>query len=240
MTEMSLIPPAEVPGPVDLQASGRRYLEAALQGDGERALAVALELVAAGMPVAGVYRELLEPAQHQVGRLWQQNRISVAREHIATATTQLVMAGLYPHLQRAAHSRGVALVLGVEGELHQLGANMVADALEADGWDVRFLGPHVGGSEFVREVQAVRPSLVAISATMVFNLPEVRRLIRQLRDAGGGGVRVLVGGGAFRNAPNAWTAIGADARADDLLGAVQVARTLQNPPSGAGDGNLDS
>jgi methanogenic corrinoid protein MtbC1 len=118
-----------------------------------------------------------------------------------------------------------AIVTGVAGELHQIGANMVADVLENAGWNVEFLGtdaPHAG---IVDAVRAQDSDLLCISATMLSNVPNVVSLIRDLRPHSSR-LRVLIGGSAFRSKPELWMAIGADGFAADLSGAVEVANRL--------------
>ncbi|MFN7147496.1 MAG: B12-binding domain-containing protein, partial [Myxococcota bacterium] len=74
------------------------YLAAALRGDRRAALGVAREALARGWSPRRVYGGILAAAQRRVGALWAQNRLTVADEHIATATTQWVVAMLYGEL----------------------------------------------------------------------------------------------------------------------------------------------
>ena len=109
--------------------------------------------------------------------------------------------------------------------MHQIGANMVADVLENDGWDVEFLGTDAPHSGIVDAVRAQEADLLGISATMLFNVPNVIRLIAEVR-AVSPKVRVLLGGAAFRLSPGLWVDAGADAFAADLHAAVDVADRL--------------
>jgi methanogenic corrinoid protein MtbC1 len=134
------------------------------------------------------------------------------------------MAGIYSRAMPVRPSTPLrqAIVTGISGELHQIGANMVADVLENAGWSVEFLGtdaPHTG---IVDAVLAQNSDLLCISATMLFNVPTVVRLIRDLR-ARSPKLRVLIGGAAFRAKPDLWMDIGADGFAPDLTTAIEVA-----------------
>lgn len=210
-----------------LLATRRLFTEAALRGERRAAVELAEEALRAGTDLRDLYVDLLQASQYEVGRRWQANEISVAQEHMATAVTQVVMTGLYRHLEAPAERRGKAVVTGVEGELHQLGAHMVADMLEADGWDVRFLGtqmPHAGILDVIAEEE---PSLVGISATIVPHLPAVRALISDLEARfGDRHPAILVGGGAFRSDERLWREVGADGTGSDLREAVAAAREL--------------
>jgi methanogenic corrinoid protein MtbC1 len=208
----------------DLHLSQSLFVQALLQGQRKAAATIALEALSAGHAVLDIYAEVLQAALYDVGRLWAANEITVAQEHTATAIAQYVLALLYERQRPDDTRRGKAVVTGVEGELHQVGANMVADALETDGWDVRFLGtnmPHDGILNVVQEHQA---DVVGISATMLFNLPKVRRLVTEIRQRVGEQPRIYVGGGAFRSAPNLYAEIGADGFAPGVREAIVLVR----------------
>lgn len=202
------------------------YLQSVLSGDRRAAVAVALEAVRLGMSVPDVYLEILQPVQHEIGRMWERNEVTVAKEHMATAITQYVVASLYPHLEIPDVSRGNAIVTGVRGELHQLGANMVSDVLEADGWNARFLGTQLPHASVLEAIAEHEPRLVGISATVLSSLQAVAELIDETRAGFGSDVRILVGGGAFRANPDSWKSVGADGYGRDLRDAVRVADEL--------------
>ena len=202
------------------------FVEAALHGDRQAALTVALEALREGAGVADVYLEILQAAMYEVGRRWEANRITVADEHLATAITQWVLAQLYPRLELPPPSRGRAVITGIEGELHQVGANMVADVLEADGWGVRFLGANVPHAAILDAVEQHAADVLGISATMVFHLARVERIARDARERFGQELRIVVGGGAFRFTPLLAAEVGADAHAGDLKQAVATLREL--------------
>ncbi len=202
------------------------YLQAIRAGYRRAALNVALEALRAGASVPDVYGEILQPAQYRIGELWARNEITVAEEHMATAITQYVIGQLYSHLERPAAIRGNALVTGVKGELHQLGGNMVADVLEADGWNVMFLGTHLPHRDILQAVESHEPRLIGISATVLGNLPAVSELVEETRRRYGSEVTILVGGGAFRSRPDLWRELGADGFGRDLNEAVRIANEL--------------
>ena len=175
------------------------FLQAILKGQRRAATTVAFESLRDGNPIQDIYVEVFQESLYQVGRLWESNRITVAEEHMATAITQYVLAQMYPHIPASGTRRGNMVITGVAGELHQVGANMVADVLEAQGYDVRFLGtnmPHGGILQAIKEHEA---DLLGISTTMLFNIPQVTRLAEEVREEfGPRSPRIVVGGSAFR------------------------------------------
>ncbi len=194
------------------------FLEALLQGRRKPACTIVLEAIREGHPVIEVYAEVLGKALREVGRLWESNRITVAAEHTATAIVQLILAQLYPLLPASEVLRGNAVITGVEGELHQVGANMVADVLEADGWNVRFLGTNMPHAGVLQAIEEHRADAVGISAATLLSLPKVRGLVSDMRKKFAGRCpRIVVGGSAFRSALA--EEVGADAFGADLCSA---------------------
>jgi len=138
---------------------------------------------------------------------------------MATAITQYVMAQIYEPPDNLGEGKGRIVLTGVEGELHNIGAVMVGDLLESDGWRVRFLGTNLPTSSILSAVRDTLPSHVGISATMLFNVAAVRQLIAAIRAEFDSRIRVLVGGAAFRTAPGLWRQVAADGYAEDLRSA---------------------
>jgi methanogenic corrinoid protein MtbC1 len=213
-------------GQSSLAGTRSLFLQAILGGHRQAAVQVAEEALWAGHAVQDVYVEVFQDALHEVGRLWEANRITVAEEHMATAITQYVLARMYPRLGSSAVSRGRMVLTGVEGELHQVGANMVADVLEADGWDVRFLGSNLPAAGIVQAVEEHRAQVLAVSCTLFLNVARVRALLEAVRDKlGPQAPRILLGGGAFRPGAGSDATLDAHVVSGDLRQAVAVTRS---------------
>ena len=115
------------------------------------------------------------------------------------------------------------MLTGVAGEMHQVGANMVADILESQGFDVRFLGTNMPNSGILQEIARHQADTLGISATMLFNIPAVIRLVEDVRARfGSASPRIVLGGAAFRNLPSLSTELGAVGIANDLRSAVRL------------------
>ena len=209
--------------PTALSLARELYLRAALKGDRRAATNIALEALGKVTDVVDLYVDLFQAAQYEVGRLWQENKITVAEEHMATAITQYVLAQVYGQLEANGQDRGRLVITGIEGELHQVGANMVADVFEARGWNVRFLGtnmPHPGVLEAVEEHRA---EVVGISATMLLSIPKAVRLVEALRERFQADCpRIILGGRAFAYAPELARELGAEGPATDLRSALAL------------------
>lgn len=204
-----------------------RYLVAQLRGDRQEALRlVEREALDGGMAVPDIHISVIQAAQYEIGRLWQENTISVAQEHVATAISQLVLAYLYPRLPRAAKTGKKVLVACAEGELHDMGARVCADFLEMSGYEVRFLGASVPADNLAAEVGRERPHVIALSTAMIFHEPALRESIREVRRVAGRRVPILVGGVALTWDPTLAERLEADGSgttALDLLTGVKTA-----------------
>lgn len=201
---------------------GERYLHTLLLGDRHAAMRLVLAQIEDDVSIPMFYLEVLQRAQYEIGRLWQMNQISVAQEHFCSAVTQLVMAQLYPRIFSSARRHHRMVVACASGELHEIGARMVADLCELDGWDTYYLGANTPAAGILRALEEQQADALAISVTMTYHLPTVATLIeRALATPRGRQLIILVGGYPFRLAPNLWQQLHADGWASDAQRAVQ-------------------
>jgi len=201
----------------------------ALLQRGERQLASQriLAAVTAGASVRDLYLEVFQRAQREVGRLWQMNLTSVAHEHYFTAATQLIMSQLYPLVFTARKSIATLVATCVSGNLHEIGIRMLADLFEMQGWKTFFLGSNTPTAAVLETVAERGAQVLAVSATLTFQVSTVQNLIAQLRaERRFDHVRVLVGGYPFNLAPDLWREIGADGHARDADEAIALAGRL--------------
>jgi MerR family transcriptional regulator, light-induced transcriptional regulator len=202
------------------------FLQAILSPNRKAATDVALGALRAGRSIQDLYLHIFQESLYEVGRLWESNKITVAQEHMATAITQSVMALVYEQIVSPGDQHGKMVVTGVEGELHQIGANMVADVLESDGWDVIFLGTNMPDAGILAAIDSYQAIVIGISVTLLLNIPQVLRLVKSIKDRRGARApRIILGGAAFRYAPVLASEVGADAVALDLAEALAISRT---------------
>lgn len=208
-------------------ALAQQYLETLLRGDRHAAIRLIVEAAESGVAVRDIYLRVFQPFQYEIGRLWQMNRISVAQEHYSTAATQLAMAQLYPYIFSTEETGRRLVATCVSGELHEIGARVITDLFEIEGWDTYYLGANTPTESILHTLEERKPDLLAVSATMTFHVRAVRELIARVRAADTErGVAIMVGGYPFNVAPDLWRQVGADAGARDALEAIAVADRL--------------
>jgi methanogenic corrinoid protein MtbC1 len=203
-----------------------RYVAALLEGDSGKALEVA-KAVTTPQDLEGFYLQVVQPAMYQVGARWEAGQMSVAEEHLASAITARVVAGLTSARGASKPWRGRAVVSAAPSEFHELGAWILSDLLEVDGWEVSYLGANTPQQALVDLVRRREPAFVALSVTMPFNLEKTKTMIASLRAQNfAWPLRVIVGGAVFNLQHGLWAAIGADAFAEDAQAAVTQVRAF--------------
>ncbi|MDZ7801788.1 MAG: cobalamin-dependent protein [Trueperaceae bacterium] len=168
---------------------------------------------------------MIEPAMYQVGLLWQQGEISVALEHLATSKASLLLTRAFAVASTdASLGERRAVFAAVEGNRHSMGLRMIADTFSLHGWDADYLGADVPVRDLLTHVDAVRPELLGLAATMPNDLERMADVIERVRhEFGPQAPQILVGGLPLREMRDAWRALGADAWAADAREAVDAA-----------------
>ncbi len=219
-----------------LSPLAHEYLAALLEGDRQRASRLVLSAVESGVSVQDIYLQVFQSSQHEVGRLWQMSRISVAQEHFCTAATQLIMSQLYPYLFSGERTGRTLVATCIAGDLHEIGVRMVSDLFELDGWDTIYLGANTPVPSILQTVREQQADVLAISATIAPHLRSVEELIQQVRAAPDcSEVKIIVGGHPFNVVPQIWRQLGADGCAHDAATSVALANSLvsHKPRKGA-------
>ena len=178
-----------------------RYLAAQLAGDRHEALRLVLdEGLGKGIPVGDLQSGVVQAAQLELGQLWQDNRISIADEHMATAISHVVLSRLFEKAALGERFGHRVVVACVQGEMHDFPARLVADFLDIAGFHVRYLGANVPLDDLVVMLCNVRPDLLALSVTMTFNMAAFGNTVRRVR-AEMPGLPIMAGGNAIQWEP---------------------------------------
>lgn len=209
------------------------YLKHLMDGDRSAASKLILDEVEKGTGVQDIYMHVFQPVQYEIGRLWQQDKISVAQEHYSSAATQLIMSQLYFKIVGSEKSGHKMVAACVSGDLHEIGLRMVSDFFEMEGWDTYYLGANTPKKSIIKALHEQKPDLLLLSATMAYHLHEITEVIAAIQtDAALRHVKVMVGGYPFNAAPKLWKETGADAYAGNASDAVEQANKLVSGTSG--------
>ncbi len=173
------------------------YFNYLIKGVKHECVAILDELVNENVPVEKIYTQLFQRSLYQVGEYWEMNKISVATEHMATAITENLMIKLQPQLFSTERTGKKAVIACVANEHHQVGAKMVADIFEMNGWDGYFVGANTPISELIRFLESKNPDLIGLSLSIYYNLPELKNTVAKIRQHLPN-LPIMVGGQAFR------------------------------------------
>ncbi|MCX7154886.1 MAG: cobalamin-dependent protein [Rhodocyclales bacterium] len=209
--------------PAGLDPAAETLAATLLAGDGDGARAQLLDC-ARGTWLPEVVARVVRPAMWRIGWWWQEGRISVAQEHLATEIAHRAVDNAFTHAARKPRRQRSVLFACVEGNRHALGMRTLADAFEIDGWAAFNLGADVPAASLPGMVNAFKPELVGLSVSMTQQLPAARAAIKAIRALPDGGrIRIMLGGLASDSLEEAWRWTGADLAARDAPEALAAA-----------------
>jgi len=204
--------------------------QAVLDGDAPAAESAVKEALAANVPAEDILQKACIPAMGEVGRLFEEGEKFVPEMLISARAMQKSVALLKPLLAEGnVQAVGKVVVGTVQGDLHDIGKNLVGMMLEGTGFEVIDLGTDVTPIKFVEAVKTHHPQLIGLSALLTTTMPSMKKIMDALQEAGlRGQVKVLIGGAPVTEAYA--NQIGADGYAPDASSAARKAKALMGAP----------
>lgn len=179
------------------EAQYTAYRNALLDGSRPVCARLVRQLLEKRIDIKALYTDLFQKSLYEVGELWESNRITVAREHLATAITESVLNLVYPELFTGELCEKKAVISCTANEYHQVGGKMVADIFEVNGWDAHFLGANTPVDQLLAFIDEERPNMVGLSVSIYFNMPSLKTALDALSSTFPC-LDIIVGGQAFR------------------------------------------
>lgn len=203
-----------------------RYLEALLAGDRKLCRSVIEETMQTGTPANAVYTSVIWPIMVEIEKLSREDRITPAQEHLATRLNRALVDQLQNKLPRKNARDKKIIICCAEEELQELGAQIIADLFESDGWQVKFLGGGLTNEDILTFTGEYAPGILLIYGSAPRQAPSIRKLIDTVKDVNAHpNMRIMLSGGVFNRAEGLWQEIGADLFAADAVEAIQQAST---------------
>lgn len=175
----------------------RSYLAGLLTNNREQCRACFQQWLDAEPDLLSLYEDLVQRSLYEVGELWEQGKISVAAEHLATAISEGLLNLAYPRLFATPRRGKSAVVTCMANEHHQIGGKMVADLFEFHGWRGYFLGANTPVREVIALIGEKRADVVALSVAIASGVATAINAATEIR-AAFPNVPILVGGQALR------------------------------------------
>ena len=203
-----------------------RYLAALIKGDRCWSRAIIEETLQSGTPANSVYVDIIWPIMVEIERLLRKDRITPIQEHLATRINRTIIDQLQNKLPHRPNKNKKIAIFCAAHELQELGAQMIADLFESDGWEVRFLGGGLTNDDILVFINEYAPDILFIYGTSPKQAPEVRILIDTIKEVNAWpNMRIMLSGGLYNRAEGLWEEMGADLFADTAIAAVQAADT---------------
>jgi len=205
-----------------------RYLQPLLSGRRNECFNIIARAIHDGRPAAGLMREVVWPAMAQMERLFRDDRIDTVTDNMAARINRTVADQLQPHLPvRAPNGRRV-IVVCADGEREELGAQLIADLFQSDGWETFLVGAGVPVDELLGQIGRIRPDALLVYGAAPQGAPKVRALVETIRAIGVcPHMNVIVTGGVFNRADGLWREVGADIFADSADDVLQLANGMK-------------
>jgi 5-methyltetrahydrofolate--homocysteine methyltransferase len=200
--------------------------DAILTGNAKKAEAVTKAALEAGVDPSELLGKYMIPAMDEVGRRFECNEYFVPELLIAARAMRTSLQLLTPKLAAAgAKAMGHVVIGTVQGDLHDIGKNLVGSMLEGGGFEVVDLGVDVPAQKFVEAAKEKDGTILGLSALLTTTMTQMKGVIEALKTAGiRDQVKVIIGGAPITQ--QYADEIGADGYSDNASGAVNMARKL--------------
>ena len=202
-----------------------KLTEAIEKGDRNETKRLAQELLNAGMAPLDIVEKGLVPGMAIIGEKFKNCQVFVPEMLLAARAMKEAMALLEPLLAKAGIKPKYTTVIGtVQGDLHDIGKNLVAMMWKGANFGVIDLGANVSPEKFVAAAREHNAQIIGLSALLTTTMPAMKTTIQAIRAAGLNAVKVIIGGAPVTQ--GFAREIGADGYGADAAMAVDVARQL--------------
>ena len=206
----------------------KQYLEHLFVGKRDSARELIFSAQDRGVTASKLLQNIIWPAMEEIEKLYHKDQIPRITEHMATRINRMLADQLHAFLARKPKSGQRIVVVCGEGERQELGAQIIADLFEGEGWSVWFLGSGVPNDEILQFVGKVQPDVLCVFGTQPQGVPGTRKLIELIRGVGVcDEMQILVSGGVYNRAEGLADEIRADLFAP---GAREVLKVVAEHP----------
>ena len=201
-----------------------KLADAVIRGDQNTALEITREAIDEGLAAKAVLNDGLMAGMDVIGARFKKNEVYIPEVLIAARAMKTAMEILEPELSKAGVEPVGRFLLGtVQGDLHDIGKNLVGMMLRGAGFEVVDIGIDVSVDKFVEQAKATEIPLVGMSALLTTTMPAMEKTGKALKDSGFAG-KIFIGGAPITQAYA--DKIGADGYAADAASAVDVVKEL--------------
>ncbi len=205
---------------VDLNA----LAQAVTKGDQNAAVDMTKAALADGLEVKKILDDGLIGGMNLIAEMWKKNEVYIPEVLIAARAMKSAMEVLEPELAKAGvEPIGKCLIGTVQGDLHDIGKNLVVMMLKGAGFDVVDIGVDASPEKFVEQAKASNPQVVGMSTLLTTTMPSMEKTVKALQQAGIS-AKVIIGGAPVTQGYA--DKIGADGYSPDAASAVDLVKSL--------------
>jgi corrinoid protein of di/trimethylamine methyltransferase len=199
--------------------------DAVVEGDMKIAEESAKEALAEGIPAYEAVTNGLAEGMKIVGEKYEQKEYFLPEMLLSSDAMYAGLNVLTPHIKSKRMQKGKVILGVVEGDIHDIGKNIVKTMLTAAGYEVVDLGKDVPADEFVKKAKAEGAHVIAMSTLMTPTLMSMKTVEEKLKSEGmKDKVKTIIGGGSVSED---WkSTIGSDAFGKDAVEAVDKIKLL--------------
>jgi 5-methyltetrahydrofolate--homocysteine methyltransferase len=198
--------------------------DAIIKGDQNTAVDITKAALDENTPAESVLNDGLIAGMEVIGARFKKNEVYIPEVLIAARAMKMAMEILEPELAKAGvKPRGKFLIGTVQGDLHDIGKNLVAMMMKGAGFEVIDIGVDAGPEKFVEQAKAAGAELVGMSALLTTTMPSIEKTVNALKEAGVP-AKVMIGGAPVTQGYA--DKIGADGYSPDAASAVDTAKSL--------------
>jgi trimethylamine corrinoid protein len=213
---------------MDKEVFFSKISQSIIDGDKELAVMLAKEAVANSVDLNEVIERGYVSGVQKVGQLWEEGEYFLPELITSAECMKAAMKVLQPQMEKdkiVSHSRGKVVIGTVEGDIHDIGKNLVSSILSANGYEVIDLGADIKLENFIQKAEEVNADCICLSALLTTTMVGQKKLIEMLKEKGmASRFKVMVGGAPVNHE---WADdIGADGYAETALTAVKVLKQV--------------
>jgi len=200
--------------------------EAVIKGDQNGTVEMTKAALAENIGAKAILDEGLIGAMNTIAERWKRNDVYIPEVLIAARAMKSGMTVLEPELSKAGiEPIGKCLIGTVQGDLHDIGKNLVIMMLKGAGYEVIDIGIDIPPEKFVEEAKAANAEVVGMSALLTTTMPALEKTVKALKDSGIK-AKLIVGGAPVTQ--GFADKIGADGYSPDAASAVDLVKSILN------------
>lgn len=215
-------------GAKDIKQSSDKLVSALMVGDADEALQATKQLLEGGEKPMDVINFLIIPALTEVGEKFEKFEIYIPELMLAGKAAEEATSLLEEEMKKTGSptEKKATIMLGsVQGDIHDLGKNIVGSLLGSKGYKIIDLGRDVPPETFLEQAEVSSPDIIGLSALMTTTLPAMKQTISLFTEVGlRDKYKIIIGGGAVTQELS--DNFGADGFASDAGAAIRLVDNL--------------